>query len=190
MRVKTTEGDQVANVQESRKKLDSFLKSSRNALPRLPATYEAIVNSVFSEDPEGDFDAIVQSLRIGEKRTDRNTLLKANDDAEDCARRAHRLYLSALLAVQGWKLDVEVLTASMRSEATRELQREKTEGLRSKQITDADVVAKMAVLHPDEFRDRELFITRLDGMVEHLRKLADLATMRCTKTQTMINGIR
>lgn len=160
-------------------------------IPKLPVSYEAIVESIYSLDVNATYARISKAKELGDgKRTDRNSLNKALDELEDRQREAYRLYLDALYNFSKWEAEAEVITSSMRSDATRELQREKEAGIRSKQITDADVVSKMSALYPDEFASHQLRRVRYEGMLADLKREADLWSERGKTLQCMAGTLR
>lgn len=159
-------------------------------MPRVSHDLERITESIYAVDYRATFERLQAELRVGEKRADYATLAKALDDAEDNARLAHALYLAAKLEREKWKLDMEVILAPMRTEATGELQKEKEQGLRSKQITDADVESKIAALHPEEVQWHASKATKLRGMEEHLLHLVELWKSRCRTLQTLVGALR
>lgn len=159
-------------------------------LPRMPEDFERIVERVFSIDVHAQYDRLETIGKVGDGRSNRAVLTRTLDEAEDNARLAHQLYLIAKVDFRAWDIEVEVITSGMRTEATRELQKEKDTGVRSKQITDADVTSKMAALYPDEFGATETKRTRLKAMVDHLEKFAELWASRCRSLQAMLGGVR
>lgn len=158
--------------------------------PKLADDFERIVERMFHIDAEKEYERLIRDLKIGERRTDRAIVTKAVDDAEDNARLAHALFCAATIEFAKWEAEVELVEAPMRSEATAELQREKSEGVRSKQITDADVRAKIAALHPDEFKYNEERRVRLRLLVDQMKRIADLWQSRCPTTRTILDKIR
>lgn len=139
-------------------------------------------------DPDGEYAELEQALSLGSSEFD--SIVKAVDAAEDDARRAHRLYVNAKLDYERFAADAALIEGAIRSEASAELQREKDSGVRTKQITDADVVAKCAALFPDEWRDLAEKRVRAKLSVEHLERFADLWVGRCRSLGGMLASKR
>ncbi len=151
--------------------------------------YDRIVERVFDlPDPDDEYRALEAALVVGDREHD--SLAAALDRAEDNARRAHRLYVAAKLDRDRYEADAEVVTAALREQATDVLQQQKAAGLRSKAITDADVLAQCAAMHPDEWRDIVDRRSRARLTVEHLERLADLWVSRCRSLTALLSARR
>lgn len=159
------------------------------ALPVLADGFTRITERVFDlPDPDAEYKTLEASLKLGTSEFD--SLQQALDCAEDNARRAHRLYVNARVEGESYEFDAEVVEAAMRTHASAELQREKESGLRTKQITDADVTAKIAAMFPDEARDLRMRRIRARKMIEHLKEFADLWGSRCRSLAKMLESKR
>lgn len=147
-------------------------------LPALSAGMNGITVRVFDlPDPEGEYAELEGALSVGSRESD--DIAKALDVAEDSARRAHRLYVNARLDAERFAADAEVIEGALRGQAAAELQAEKESGARTKQITDADVRGKAALLFPDEWRALSEGKAKAELMVKHLERFADLWMRRC-----------
>jgi hypothetical protein len=159
--------------------------------PQMSRDFEWVTTYVYTiPDPFRLYLKLEGELTVGIKRGDRGTLLECLDKAEKNARDAHRLYLQAHLEWEKFDRTCEVLRASMRDQATTELQAEKDKGSRSKQITDADVLSRMASMFHEEWEYQEAKRQRGKGMVKDCEKLADLWMLRVRTLQTMISNLR
>lgn len=153
-------------------------KAFAGPMPVLNDGFRRIEERVFDlPNPDAEYESLEGALSVGSRDTD--DLARALDEAEDCARRAHRLYANAKLDLARFQADAEVIEGAIRTEAAAELQRERDSGLRTKQITDADVTAKAAALFPDEWRDLAARKVRAKLAVEHMERFADLWVSRC-----------
>jgi len=151
--------------------------------------FTRIAERVFNlPDPDGEYEELERALSLGSSEFD--SIVKAVDAAEDDARRAHRLYVNAKLDYERFAADAALIESAIRTEASAELQREKDSGQRTKQITDADVVAKSAALFPDEWRDLAEKKVRAKLSVEHLERFADLWVGRCRSLGGMLASKR
>ena len=168
----------------------NFARSTVGDLPMVSGDFARIVDRVYRVDALKDYDRLEKAIRLGAARADRGSVMAAVDDAEDNARLAHGLFLNARVERVAWEAEAEVVMSSIRSEANRALQAEKTEGARNKAITDADVRSKMASLHPDEFRAYEERSAKLRGTEDHLARLADLWQSRCASTRVLADKSR
>lgn len=149
-----------------------------------------IVRRIVSDDAFDAYPRLEAALKIDAQRTDYGTLLRALDESEDNAREAHKLYVNAVIERERVELESEAVLASMREEAHRELQLEKDQGLRSKQITDADVSATCAGKFPDEWQAQQRRKSEAKRSCEHLERFADLWKERIRTLQVMITTIR
>ena len=156
----------------------------------LDAGFERIVERIFVTDVFQAYERLEKALRVGEKRSDHGSLMRALDEAETEARLAHRLYVTSVIERKRWELDNEILFGEMRRQATHALQREKEQGYRSKQITDADVTAMCATMWPDEWRAQEMKRATVKAMEESIANLDELANSRCRSLQTMLGKSR
>lgn len=170
--------------------VNEFVGRHKTTDVKVDPKLERISESVVNVDALGEFDRLESELKIGATRTEYAYVVKALDCAEDNARIAHKLFISAKAEFTAWSAEQEVVIAPMRTEATRELEREKREGLRSKQITDADVTAKMAALFPDEFVYQEKKRAKLKLTLDHLEKFSELFSSRCRSLQALISTMR
>jgi len=84
----------------------------------------------------------------------------------------------------------EPVWAAMWSEATKSLQSEKESGQRAKQITDADVKARVATLYPDQYRDQEDRRRAIEFTVKSLERLADIWFKKISNLETHVAKLR
>lgn len=151
---------------------------------------QRIVEKTWINDMHETATRLRTALSVGEKMSDHGTLMKALDVAETNAHDAHRLYLTAKLEYERWELDNQVVFGAMIGDATRALQYDKEHGGRSKQITDADVQAKVSVLYPDEWRHQESKRRSVKLTVDSLSNLSDIWMSRCRTLQAMLAKLR
>lgn len=158
----------------------------------IPAGFARITERLvrLDGDPEAEYERLEAALRVGEDRAERGAVLKALDEAETNARAAHRLWQVARLEVEAWELKNAPIFGAMRGEATRALQREKESGSRNKTITEADVEAMCAVLHPDEWSAQQARRSRAAAMVKSLEHLCEVWNRRIQTLQTMFGKQR
>lgn len=169
----------------------TFDSANRAKESTLTGDFERIVEKVLTLDnADATYDELEKALRIGEKRSEPGMILQALDTAEVNARKAHRLWMLARIEREKWELDNEVIFSAMRTEATKALQREKDQGLRSKQITDADVASMCATLYPDEYRHQEVKRKRVEAMVKSMEHLSEVWLSRCRSLQAMLTRQR
>jgi hypothetical protein len=156
----------------------------------LPAEFDRIVERTFIVDVHGTYERLEAALHVGEQRGDYVTVNKAVDEAEMNAREAFRLYLTGRIEVARFEVDADKVKAPMWEAATRELQREKDSGRRSKQITDADVKAMAAQMFADEWTAYESKTAKAKAMVDSLKDLADRWSGRCESLRAMLKALR
>lgn len=158
---------------------------------QLAAPFERIVEKVFAvEDPEKTYARLEKDLRVGEERSDAGVLVKALDLAETNARFAHRLSYVAKLEKDRWEMENDARLGAMRGSATRALEEEKEKKIRTKQITDADVEAQMALLFKDEYMELKGKRRRVELMARSLENLAETWASRCRTLQVLVGRTR
>lgn len=150
-----------------------------------------IVKRIFEIDIWACYERLETELKIGSPGNhDRRTLVIALDAAQDNARQAHAIYASAKVAVDRYDMDAEVLSVSMREQATAELTAEKARGERPKAITDADVTSKIAALFPDEWITLTEHRARAKRTVAHLERFSDLWKARARNLEVLLESAR
>ncbi len=160
----------------------------RKELPELEMSFTRIRESVFTlHDPDGEYKHLEEGISLREALTP-NALMTALNEAEDNARRAHKLYVVARADYERFERECEPIVESMRDAANRELQAEKDSKLRSKAITDADLRGRASTMFPDEWRAIDSRRIKADGMLEHLKALAELWKNRCYSLNGMLNA--
>ena len=151
----------------------------------LTPAYDRIVTRMVPEDPEGDYDDLERKLRLRTSpahRAEPSEIQDALDEAQHCAWRAHKLHIGARIAHEIVEADVKIRLAPMRDSASIALQDEKARGIRSKQITDGDVEAKMAEMFHDEWREIQVERLRARKAVD---KFEEFARLWGTRAQTL-----
>lgn len=157
-----------------KKKLDFPTAQRKATVKAIRPDAQRVIETVFVEDIHKEWKDLEKGLELGEKRSEHAYAQEALDKAAGRAYRAHRLYLTARAALEEWELENEVIFGAMLSEATRSLQKEKEDGIRSKQITDADVKSRVATLFPDEHQAQEKKRRDFAFMVKSLERLAEI----------------
>lgn len=152
--------------------------------------FARIVERVFVEKPLEVYEQLEAALRVGEKRSDYGTMMKALDEAEANARLAHRLYITSRVEHEKWLLDNQVIMGAMWTRATAALQREKDAGVRNKAIQDTDVRIQCSLMFEDEFKAQEVKKAKVKAMEESMKNLAELWASRCRSLQTMLSKQR
>ncbi len=164
---------------------------SREEKQRLRPDLDRVVRKIFKDDPiDEEYDRLEEALRLGEKRNEPAFLLEALDNAEDHLLKAARLHARARVERERWEIENAPVTGSMRSEATRSLQEEKANGERAKQITDADVVARIKLMFPDEWSEQEIRRLQIEKTVSLIGTLQEAWVSRCRSLQTMVSKSR
>lgn len=154
-------------------------------IPRLKPGFEKVVERVFDlDDPDAEFQAILTQLTVEEAITPEKVEAALNH-AEDTARKAHRLYIVARVDNDRYEVECDAVMGALRDAATSELQAEKDAGERSKAITEADVTGRVATMFPDEWAEVNDRRARAKGMLDHVKRIADLWEGRCYTLSTM-----
>jgi len=177
-------------IEKHERPAHQFPRANPGGERELSPPFARIVEKVFVENPEAIYDHLEKQLRIGEKRTDHGTLMKALDEAEDNARWAHRLWITGKIEVERWELDNASVWGAMREEANGALQREKDSKSRSKAITDADVEGMAAIMYPEQYAAQQIKRRRNSQMTKSLENLSQMWESRCRSLNTMLSRQR
>lgn len=154
--------------------------------PDLQRGFQKIVKDLFAEgyDVVEEWNAVRDALVVKGPLTPESLKAAANHQ-EAVADRAHRLAIVAKIEVKQYMRETDAIMAAVRSSATESLEAQKAKKLRTKQITDADVVAEAARLHPDEWSDVCSRREKAEAMVRQIENLAQLARSRCYTISNM-----
>lgn len=161
-----------------------------SVISSIPESFRGLVETVYSLDIAEASNRLFRDLKLGEERTDYGTVYKALDQAEDNAREANALYHAAKIEKMRWGNEQSAIKAGFWSEATAKLQKEKDDGKRAKQITDADVKQMVAFLYPDKWPQFLEDEAKMEGLVDHLEHVSGLWSKRCNTLQTMLTTLR
>jgi len=156
--------------------------------PDLKRGFQEIAAKVFDTDLAlvKEFDIIEGSLSITGALTPQ-VISRAANQSEDMARRAYRLYIVGKVEYEAYMRKTEGLVAVLRDGAQVDLEKEKALSIRTKQITDADVISKIAAKYADEWEDIQLRRARAKGMLGYLEILSDLSKKRCFTVARMLS---
>lgn len=156
-------------------------------LPAPGQGFDRIVETVFDlPDPMAEYEALEAALRTAPGAF----VNEALSAAEDHARRAHRLYVCARVDAERFNRDAATIEGAMRVQAVAELTSEKDAGTMKKQITEADIAARVATLYPDEVADLSDRRIRVRKMVEHMENFAALWKSRCVSLRSLLESRR
>jgi hypothetical protein len=167
------------------KKEDNLLQS-----PKILPAVQNIIVSVFEVNFDTEWKRLHDNLVLGNERTDHGSVVRHLDFAEDNARAAHKLWVCIRVEYERFEIDQKVLQAGMRNAAHAELQAEKDAKTRTKQITDEDVLTKMAELFPDEYRATELEKIKFRKTVEHAEAFSKVWFGKCETLRAILRGMR
>lgn len=178
----------VRTRRRRRSAAESIGKGTR-PVPHVRPGMGRVVEKVFDEELWDEYDRLVSELRI-EEAASPETIREALNRSERNALDAHRLFVQARVSFQRLEHDSEVYLGAMRRHALNALQDEKDKGKRGKQITDADIRARMAETHPDEWSAIHERQSKAKGTVDTLARLADLWQQRSWSLSGMMGGRR
>lgn len=167
-----------------------FESANASKKTKVRTDLEKIVTKVFVVDLHDQWLKLREALTVGEKRSEHGVLNKALDEAEKNAHMAHRVYITAKIERERWERENDTIWGAMWSEANKSLQKEKEEGTRAKQLTDADIKARVATLHPEEYQEIEVRRAKIKATVDSLEDLAVQWKSRCKSLQTMKGTLR
>lgn len=143
--------------------------------PRLGGGFDRVIASVIDEtvDVSAEYEALQAELEIQEALTP-EVVRQSINRCERNAHRAHRLYVLARVQLDRYRIDTDGALGAMRDEAVAQLTAEKASGVRTKQITDADVAGRAATIHPDEWREISEGLAKAEAMLKNLERFADV----------------
>jgi len=155
-------------------------------LPELQRGFQEIVRDLFEDgfDVLAEYRAIRESLSIKGALTP-GTIQAAANETERMADRAFRLYCVALNEHDAYLREIAVIEAALRDSATAHLEREKAQKIRTKMITEGDIAATIAQLHPDEWERVQLRKNHAERMLSYIGNLSTLAKSRCFSVSKM-----
>lgn len=155
-------------------------------MPDMQHGFQTIVHDLFESgfDVVTEYREIKSALVITDALTP-DRLRRAANQQEDTANRAHQLYIIAKVEVQAYMRETEGIYGAIREAAIQELEKDKANKVRTKQITDADAKSEAARLYPDEWADICTRRDRAEAMLKQLENLAQLARSRCYTVSNM-----
>lgn len=165
----------------------------------LPPTYARIVRRLLSVDVEDAFEKVTAGLRRGSTKAHRaeyGDLVDELDEASELALLAHQLAASAAVTVARYEADLEVLQSDMRAQAKAALNRERAEvegdkkAAKPKQVTDADVVSRMAGSYPTEFRRLETLLAEAKAAQKFIVALPEQWAARRREVEARVRTVR
>ncbi len=174
--------DLVDRANASSAKLDEIPAS-----PRHPAAFERIVERVFDLDILAAYEKLEGQLWIDDALTPQ-AVRSALNRCEENARVAHQLYVAAKLEHDLFEVEAIKVDGAMRRAAIDSCMAEKDTGIVKKQITEADVTARMAKLYPDEYVAVVSRRSKAENTIEHLKRLAELWQRRCWTLASLNNN--
>jgi hypothetical protein len=202
-----TDDGTYPNVGEERAKVDEraaasaftgeFPSANRSSdAPDYSPALRRVVETIFLKEDEIEATArdLVVELRIGDARNDYGTVMRRLDEAEDNARKAHRLWVTARAERERYELDAQAIEGALRERAIALINSdrldEKVATGKSKTVTEADVKLKIASQFADEWTALEHERSRLKLAVEHFEHQVGNWASRCRSLQTIAGKLR
>lgn len=155
-----------------------------------------VVESIFLVEDEIEATAkrLVAELRIGDARSDYGTVMKRLDEAEDNARAAHRLSVTARAELERFETNARVIESALREKALERLEHDRAAAKaatgKSKDITETDVKATIAQHFADEWSALSSDRGRLKLAIDHLDHQVSNWSSRCKSLQTIASKLR
>lgn len=165
--------------------------------PILTGGFDRIVTRLYEIDADSEERELTEKLRLSMKasRAEYGMIVEYLDEAEDCARRAMKLFVNAKVAHMAFELDATAIIGAMRKEAVDALNAGKLDpegkpikGM--KQITNDDVTAYCATNWADEWSRLELGREKSKRMCDYLERLADLWKARGGDLRVLAQGAK
>lgn len=168
------------------------LEKEANVHPEPSPGMRRIISHIFDSDEDvwETYQQLKQALKVGERRTDYGTLMHALDEAEENWGKAHRLYCIARVEQERVEMDAAVLESVARREALKQLEAEKDSGQRKKQITEADIEARVLEVYPEDARRLRELKLKVRKTVENAQELVSMWSSRTRTLQTMVGKLR
>ena len=165
MTVETELADLIDNSNRTVIQLPELPKHSEQVSRIIESTFEVDILELYEEiDGKLDLD---DSLNPEEVRVALNRV-------ESRGLKAHQTYSICKVNQDQVELQLSPIEAKMRAAAIDALTNEKNIGKRRKQVTEADVIAKMYELFPLKFSELNDLKNKGRQLVEHLKKVATL----------------
>lgn len=153
--------------------------------------FARVVQKIHTIDFEAEYDELIKHLDPDPGRTEFGMAYAYADGAESRARKALQLMSVARVEQHAFEFRKAQVESGMRKEALAALQTEKDSGMRSKQITNEDVRAKMVEMYGDTIADMEEQSQKITNTVDMLTELATkTAPSRCKTANTMLATVR
>ncbi len=166
--------------------------ASANAAKKKPMKAEIvrIADTMIVRDVEPAYKKIVEWLALGELRSDAGHVRRQLDEAQMMARNAFLLWVTVKNAREAWEKSNDLYFAPMKLEAHRELQAEKDNKRRNKQITDADVAMMCATIFGDQWVSDEIERAKYVDFEATLKDLAERCRERAYDLRSMLSSLK
>lgn len=197
-RVKREFVDEPKNVNQIPEEMDvvpadaakiaaEIVPPSRSSASHAP--WAKVVDDVYRIDVVETYRRLTENLSLGDAATQYGAVLAALDAAERDAFDAVRLHRAAKLEEERVEVDVSKALEIMRTSARDELEREKTDGKRSKAPTIQDVEDRMLANWPSEVtRHRERLAVQ-HGATRAIEELAGSWRSRCASLRAIMERV-
>jgi len=162
-------------------------------LPELRPGLRRIVDTVFDLDDDALFEAFERArdeIRTADEALGLELTRQEANEVQDRARKAHKLYVNALMVVRRFQFDSEVVQSAMWDAANAELQDEKDNKKRSKTITNDDVRYRAAQMFPDQWVRNEEAREQAKLVLKHLERVAELWKDRSLTLSSLVRSAR
>ena len=155
--------------------------------PDMQRGFQTIVKDIFAEgyNVVEEWKEIRAAMIVSDSLSPER-LRRAANEQEDVSIRAHRLYVVAKVEVSAYMRETEAIYGAIRESAVQSLEKQKAAKTRTKQITDPDVKAEAARLHPDEWAEICTRREWAEGMLSQLLRLSETAKSRCYTVSNMM----
>lgn len=166
----------------------TFGSANAATLRPLDPSLEAVVEAMHvpTEEIHPRYKKLMAAKELGDRRSEQGWVRFKAEEAVSLLWDAKLLHIAARSEREAWEKDNQIIFGAHRLEATRTLQDEKDRGVRSKQITDADVEAMCAAMFKEEWRAVEVTRARLKETVEGLAHLIVVFDHWCQTTRKLV----
>jgi hypothetical protein len=156
---------------------------------RSMAPWGQVVTSIYDIDIQATYRRLTDDLSLGDGATEYGAVLAAMDAAERNAFDASRLYRHAKLEEDRVTMEVDKKLEILRSSSRAELDKEKSDGIRSKAPTLQDIEDRMIASWPDDVAKHRQKIAEIHGAARVIEDLAGLWRSRCATLRVICERV-
>ena len=179
--------DLRVDAQEAQTRADELVPPTRAT--RSMAPWGTVVTSIYNIDIQATYRRLTDELSLGDGATEYGAVLAAMDGAERNAFDATRLHRHAKMEEDRVTMEVDKKLEILRSSSRAELDKEKSDGIRSKAPTLQDIEDRMIASWPDDVAKHRQKIAEIHGAARVIEDLAGLWRSRCATLRVICEKV-